>query len=306
MLLSLLVPDSPSQVFDITPCEFHPSEAAESSELAFPFHLKICTGQCRTAPKFNSIGYLTSDEFISRLTCNLNKMGVWEAQCDVDEEQDGSLKWSRVSGLKRHGVLWEPGMASPWKPPAAEIPGDRQDHAAYDRLLLKDPSRNPRGGAAVVDVEGAVAVHVEGVVGAEAELMHMLALSTMMVLLVVWLLTSVGQLIVPTMAKRWIFSIMKRRRPSRRAWMSSGTRMAFPTEILMLLLQDSWATLAATLSQTQCPPKSSRILQTRSRRGQLTWLEALVWSPMMMGQLLRWKSCLQHLLQRMTSGTVHR
>ena len=74
-------------------------------------------------------------------------MDVWEAKYDVDEEQDGSLKWSRVSGVKRHGVLWEPGMASPWKPPAAEIPGDRQDHAAYDRLLLKDPFTQPSRGS---------------------------------------------------------------------------------------------------------------------------------------------------------------
>ena len=72
-----------------------------------------------------------------------------------------------------------------------------------------------------MDVKGgvAVAVAVEGVVGAEAEFMLTLALprTPMMVLLVVWLLllTSVGQLILPTITKRWIFSIMKRRRPSR-------------------------------------------------------------------------------------------
>ncbi|CAK0824946.1 unnamed protein product, partial [Prorocentrum cordatum] len=93
-------------------------------DLVLPCWVRIADRSNKVSERFKAIDSMTSDVWIDKLVTELESMTVYEAEYEIDHAW-GSLRLSKIVGLKRLGILWEPSMTKPLSFAAAAVDADK-------------------------------------------------------------------------------------------------------------------------------------------------------------------------------------
>ncbi|CAK0882625.1 unnamed protein product [Prorocentrum cordatum] len=116
---------------------------APVKDLVLPCWVRIADRSNKVSERFKAIDSMTSDVWIDKLVAELESMTVYEAEYEIDHAW-GSLRLSKIVGLKRLGILWEPSMTKPLSFAAATVDADKSGIAAVGAIAdADDPSAAP-------------------------------------------------------------------------------------------------------------------------------------------------------------------
>ncbi|CAK0875952.1 unnamed protein product [Prorocentrum cordatum] len=116
---------------------------APVKDLVLPCWVRIADRSNKVSERFKAIDSMTSDVWIDKLVTELESMTVYEAEYEIDHAW-GSLRLSKIVGLKRLGILWEPSMTKPLSFAAATVDADKSGIAAVGAIAdADDPSAAP-------------------------------------------------------------------------------------------------------------------------------------------------------------------
>ena len=129
------------KVFDACRLEFRNEGDRYSENLVLPFVLKISDRACLVSGDYKAMFMQTSDELIENLVTTFGAMTLrrlTEEPADID----GSLRWSRVTGVEDLGCLWRVGLRQPLDTRSARSEGHDErprGQRLFGTLMDDDP-----------------------------------------------------------------------------------------------------------------------------------------------------------------------
>lgn len=134
------------KVCDIMKCDFKESEADHAANLNLPCDVRLASRPSKIIGAHPCLDCRTSTEFSARLAESSGVFRLYKLQYFIPFDIDGSLLWSRITGMEDLGVLWAEGQKRPWGSKAVSSQRDvgfAKNVAVMQHLSYADPFAEP-------------------------------------------------------------------------------------------------------------------------------------------------------------------